>query len=59
MKKNKEKSKKEFCKCGHSKRSHVMDGENTRCCACWQNPDVDHVSMCDCMKFENEVKENG
>ena len=54
---NIQKQGKRFCKCGHSIRSHVMDGNNTRCCACWQNPNLDHSGMCDCMSFEDENKQ--
>ena len=49
---------KEFCKCGHSKKTHVMDFDNTRCCACWQNDKLDHTGMCDCMAYVPEVKMN-
>ena len=45
---------KEFCKCGHSKKTHVMDGDNTRCCCCWQNPNLDNTGMCACMAYELE-----
>lgn len=45
---------KSFCICGHSKKSHVMDFGNTRCCSAWQNEKG--TNMCDCMKFEEEKK---
>ena len=51
---------KEFCKCGHSKRTHVDDYKNTRCCACWQNKKdllaLSYIRMCECMSYI-EVKE--
>ena len=50
---------KEFCKCGHSKRSHVMDFNNTRCCCMWQVKEdkEDFGSLlraCECMAYEPE-----
>jgi hypothetical protein len=45
---------KETCKCGHSKKSHVMDFDNTRCCAFWQNEKG--TRMCECMAYEEIIK---
>lgn len=43
------------CKCSHSQKTHSEKDYSGRCCACWQNPNIDHVSFCECMKYE-EVK---
>lgn len=49
----------EFCICGHSKKSHVMDLDNTRCCVVWESKNTGHTMMCECMKFELENKSYG
>lgn len=45
---------KEFCKCSHSKKSHVNDFDNTRCCSAWQNEKG--INMCDCMAYDKELE---
>ena len=54
---------KEFCKCGHSKKSHVNDFDNTRCCCMWQVSEEKEAKenlgsllrACGCMKYEAEI----
>lgn len=46
------------CECGHSKKTHVMDFDNTRCCACWQSESADHTMMCECMEYKESEEEN-
>jgi len=46
----------EKCVCGHSKKIHVMDGDNTRCCAYWQNEKG--VQACECMEYKESDNPN-
>lgn len=54
---------KEFCKCGHSKKSHVMSGDDTSCCCVWQVSEEREAKedmgsllrFCPCRKYEQQL----
>jgi len=47
-------SKSRICKCTHSKKTHVGEWDNDRCCACWKSKKTGDTMMCDCMKYEKK-----
>lgn len=46
---------KNYCKCTHSRKSHVDDFDNSRCCTSWEDKVTREVRMCQCLKFEGEI----
>ena len=48
---------KEFCKCGHSKRNHLIEFDRTTCCCMWESKKTGYIVGCGCSSYEPEVKE--
>ncbi len=42
---------KEFCKCGHSKKFHLIEFDRTVCCAMWQSKNTGYVTGCECSNY--------
>ena len=56
--------RKEFCKCGHSKKSHLITSDINMCCCVWQVSEEKEaienrgslLRFCECKGFEPELK---
>ncbi len=49
---------KEFCKCGHSKKNHLIESHRSICCVMWQSRKTGFVTGCECSSYEKEEKSN-
>lgn len=48
---NSKEKRPDICICTHSKKTHVPDFDNTRCCATWKSKLNGDTKMCECMEY--------
>ena len=45
---------KEFCKCGHAKKYHIIGEIENMCCVEWASRQTGFIVGCECKKYEQE-----
>lgn len=49
---------KEFCKCGHIKKYHIIGTDRPMCCVQWQSRRTGFIVGCECPNYEPEEDYN-